>query len=53
MKNLFLIFLIILIECCLNFKVINGQCWLKSYARGVGHPISSCNGETEKSGALC
>ena len=53
MKNLFLIILILLIECGLNIKVISGQCWLKSYARGVGQPIWSFNGETEKSGALC
>jgi len=29
------------------------NCWLRSYGRGVGKPISSCASDKDKSGALC
>ena len=30
-----------------------GICWKKSYMRGVGSPITYCDPETDKEGALC
>jgi len=29
------------------------RCWLRSYGRGVGRPLSECPVDTEKSGLLC
>ena len=43
-----------LIILVLSFAVmVNSQCWLDSYGRGVGVPISSCPSGYNKDGALC
>ena len=38
----------------LSFAMMaNSQCWLASYGRGVGVPVSACNSNQDKNGALC
>jgi len=32
---------------------MSNSCWLNSYGRGVGVPISTCDEELEENGALC
>lgn len=32
---------------------VSGQCWLRSYGRGVGSPLSACPYGSDKSGLLC
>ena len=33
--------------------LVKSQCWKVSYGRGVGVPISACDPQYQKDGALC
>jgi len=34
-------------------EALSGSCWLNSYGRGVGVPISTCANDLEENGLLC
>lgn len=44
---------LIVVTIALLLVKVNGLCYKKSYGRGVGTPLSTCNSGLQKDGGLC